>query len=72
MLRSVSPLNTVLTRPASLVLFGWAMRLGRQLGVGLATGHVGDVHGDEVVSVGLGLLAGEQLLARRTATPTGS
>jgi len=35
---------------------------GRQLGVGLAAGHVGDVHGNEVVSVGLGLLAGDQLL----------
>src|SRR6201996_4419048 len=36
--------------------------LSRQLGVGLAAGHVGDVDGDEVVGVGLGLLAGEQLL----------
>src|SRR4029078_3919232 len=36
---------------------------GRQLGVGLAAGHVGDVHGDEVVSVGLGFLAREQHLA---------
>src|SRR5450756_648505 len=40
------------------------LRLGGQLGVGLATSHVLDVHGDEAVCVGLSLLAGQQLLAR--------
>ena len=56
------PRNTVCTSPASAVFFGWASDGGGQLGVGLALAHLGEVDGDEVVGVGLGLRAGGQRL----------
>ena len=54
------------TVPASLVLLGWPMGLGRTAGSRSHRRPCLDVDGDEAVGVGLGLLAGEQLLARRT------